>query len=101
VINAGSTVSRLSIANVPALFARAANLLIDSVLAFSRNVASWCWNEESLNVVIGIVTAQPGKSHCKAFCDARTSSERGDASKASKRTTFSPCALSEYQSSEV
>jgi hypothetical protein len=76
-------VSRLSNTNDPALLVCAANRLIDSVLAFSRNAVSSFWNDDLANSENGMATAQPGKSHSNAFLDARTSSESGEASNAS------------------
>jgi hypothetical protein len=85
-MSAGSTVSWLSNAKDPALFVCAANLLIDSVLALSRNVASSSWNEVFSYSEIGIATAEPGKSYRRAFLEASTSLDRGEASNASNKT---------------
>jgi hypothetical protein len=85
-MSAGSTVSRLSNAKDPALFVCAANLLIDSVLALSRNVASSSWKEVFSYSDIEIATAEPGKPHRRGFLEASTSSDRGEASKASNKT---------------
>lgn len=93
VINDGSTVSRLSDMNEPALLVRAANLLMDSVLAFSRNAASSSWNDDLANSQKGMATAQPGKSHSSAFLHAKTSSDSGEASNASNMTESSSALL--------
>lgn len=82
----------------------AANLVIASLLACSRKVARASWNGSSLNLDVGMETAEPGtthrllvcsshsvhlyhlQSHCSAPVAASIFSAVADASKASKTT---------------
>ena len=72
----------------PALAVAAANFLMDSVLACSRNVASSAWKHGSTNRAAEIWEAELGNVCTRAPCAARTSAERAETSKASKMMDF-------------